>query len=115
MNHLSNVSTPVKFSVTPKAGITETVFLPATPIVSACVGTDLSFGTRNEQVKELHRSLTPFVQAFYPKKLVTGIFIKLTRAAILKLQAKMGLTQTGVWDQTTRTELGMCSGISVAR
>ncbi|HEX9503695.1 MAG TPA: fibronectin type III domain-containing protein [Patescibacteria group bacterium] len=115
MNHLSNVSTPVKFSVTPKAGITETVFLPATPIVSACVGTDLSFGTRNEQVKELQRFLSAIDQGIYPKKLVTGYFHKYTRAAILKLQAKMGLTQTGVWDQTTRTELGMCSGISVAR
>ena len=106
-NHLSHISAPLKFAVTPQASI-EQIELLKNPGSAVCNGEDLSFGMHSDAVRQLQQYLDSFSSIAYPQKLITGYFHKYTLAAIKQLQNQYGLPQTGIWDAATRMATGIC-------
>ena len=106
-NHLSHISAPLQFSVTPKAGV-EQIDLLKHPGFAECNGQNLSFGMQSDAVKQLQQYLDALNSVTYPQNLITGYFHKYTLSAVKQLQARYGLPQTGVWDAATRAAVGIC-------
>jgi peptidoglycan hydrolase-like protein with peptidoglycan-binding domain len=113
LSHLSHVSAPLQFSVTPQAGTEQVNLLQHQP-VTVCVGQDLSFGMRSSAVTQLQQYLDSLEPITYPDNLITGYFYTYTRAAVKQLQGQYGLPQTGVWDATTQAAVGVCFGTVAA-
>jgi phosphodiesterase/alkaline phosphatase D-like protein/peptidoglycan hydrolase-like protein with peptidoglycan-binding domain len=112
LNHLSYISAPLQFSVTPQGGTQQVSLLKHPGIVSSC-GVDLSYGMKSDAVRQLQEYLDNLEPITYPPKLITGYFHKYTLAAVKQLQAQYGLPETGVWDAATRAAVGMCFGNSL--
>lgn len=107
LNHLSHISKPLQFAVTPKSGVKQ-IELGTTAFTAICNDIDLSFGMSNDTVKKLQQYFVSLSNGVYPKKLVTGYFHAYTQTAIKKLQAKYGLAQTGIWDSAIRSAMNIC-------
>lgn len=64
-------------------------------------GVKLQRGSKGDDVKSLQKLLNTFG---YPLS-VDGIFGPATEAAVRQVQAKLGLTSTGMWDSTTAAQV----------
>ncbi|MBI3231860.1 MAG: fibronectin type III domain-containing protein [Candidatus Doudnabacteria bacterium] len=107
LNHLSHISKPLQFAVTPKGGVKQ-IELGTTAFTASCNDIDLSFGMTNDAVKKLQQYFVSLSNGVYHKKLVTGYFHVYTQTAVKKLQAKYGLAQTGIWDSAIRSAMNIC-------
>jgi len=103
-----------RIAVTPEAGEDEVVF-KATPDVSAktpifVFEKDLKSNDKNRDIQHLQALLSQYPK-IYPDGLVTGYFGPLTKQAIVRLQKRYGLAQTGYADAKTRKKLEELSKI----
>lgn len=104
-------STAVPISVAPEAGVEEIkvekvpVLVPDMP-VEHFTETHV-FGDRAEEVIHLQQILN--IEGVHQSGLTTGYFGPLTKASLLKFQAKHDLPQTGVTDSVTREKLNTIS------
>ena len=79
-------------------------------VASAYTGT-LSYGSRGSEVSTLQEYLQEKDFLTIPFGVSTGYFGRLTRAALIRFQASVGLSQTGVYDSDTDLKLtGKSSG-----
>lgn len=80
---------------------------------SACFTKQLMFGMTDAQVTALQGALKGDT-SIYPQGLVTGYFGSLTKAAVIKFQAKYGIDQVGQVGPITRVKLNSlyCSSVT---
>lgn len=69
--------------------------------IRAAITTDLKAGMTSDQIKQIQELLATD-QSIYPEGITSGYFGKLTEKALMRFQAKHGLTQTGEVDQDTK-------------
>ena len=69
----------------------------------------LSLNSRGDAVRELHTQLTRVGVTLPAGEAADGVFGVGTRDAVLQLQAKYGLAQTGVFDDETRNALAIAA------
>ncbi len=64
----------------------------------------IRIGARGDDIKSLQKQLNKYLNDS-EQLVVDGIFGPKTEAAIKKIQEQLGVAQTGVWDQNTKTAL----------
>lgn len=104
VDSVGNYSQPEKVSVTPEAGVAQTVLniVPAvvqkTPVYT--FNQTLKQGDNNNQVAHL-QVLLASEPVLYPEGIITGYFGQLTTLALVRFQTKYGLQPTGIADMET--------------
>jgi len=85
---------------------------PTAPVRVCPYNTLMQPGSSGEDVGAL-QSLLSEDKTIYPEGLKTGYYGKLTSEAVKRLQAKAGLSQTGILDNDTRAVLFPCMTLRV--
>ncbi len=75
-----------------------------TGLATALFARDLAMGTKNNDVSRLQAFLAS-EKELYPEGLITGYYGSLTRAAVIRFQAKYGIAQVGRVGPETRAKL----------
>jgi len=73
--------------------------------VFCSISNNLFLGQKNEDVECLQRFLVSQGTDIYPERLVTGYFGILTKFAVMRLQAKYGISKTGYVGPITRAKI----------
>lgn len=68
-----------------------------------CVLTNLSVGSKGDDVVALQEMLIKHKHLVMPKEMQKGFFGPLTKKAVVKWQTLNGLPTTGNWDKTSRS------------
>src|SRR5689334_1364942 len=80
-----------------------------TNVAKADITTTLRVGSRGSQVSQL-QSFLKTDSSIYPQGLVTGYFGSMTKAAVIRLQAREGLAADGIVGPITRARINTLIG-----
>jgi phosphodiesterase/alkaline phosphatase D-like protein len=107
-NHSKDYSVPVLISLAPKAGNTQLQFNESGSLVSATPSEHFTkiykTGDKNVEIEHLQEILLSESVSF-PQDMITGYFGLFTKNFLELFQKKHGLTQTGIVDLSTQTQL----------